>query len=108
MSVFLSVLDIRLVVCRTSSRVLVEVAEIAGLMIEPRKDSRVYFAPSTRTAEMLTGVFKFPFIYSVVQQFTNKMIKDTTYNFRKVKNGRLVFTLKLPGYPVFLPLAQPA
>ncbi len=73
--------------------------------MEPRKDLRVYFAPSTRTAEMLSGVFRLPVTYlwpKDIQQQKNR----TTYDFRKVENGRLVFASEFSGHPFLLPFEK--
>jgi hypothetical protein len=47
-----------------------------GSIIEPRKDLRVYFAPSTRTAEMLSGVCKFPETCSYAQDIEEQKMKN--------------------------------
>jgi len=62
MSVFLRAWDMRLVAWRTSSRVVGWSGEdggMAGSMMDPRKDCRVCLAPSTRTADTFTGVWRF-------------------------------------------------
>ncbi len=66
MSVFCRPYEIRRVVCSTSSRVVAPAADdedTAGSITPARNDLRVCVAPSTRIADMMTGVFMLSRIY---------------------------------------------